>query len=478
MIFFPDLFTPYMKGRETAIAANWNDRAKYHDVYQAELDSLERTLDMDIRNIRQPGLRAAALGESDAYQKYGHEYYDKWIQALTNSWDAWSRIYSGMGGGGGGVGGGGGGGVSIGNLQTTAEYQQALEAQKRNASLDRLEAQANALMESGNPAAVRRGKDITGYIKKDREATASGLPSMPFNPNSDEYIPYQPPPAPKSPESSYIEYKYSLPPEKQDTYIKDKYSISPAAPAAQTPSQGSVVRDAYDSISKFDAALANMPAAPPSSQGSRLRDAYDFIAGLDAAASSAPASPTPPQGSRLRDAYDLIAKFDDLVSSNMVSSPPRDTAQLHPGGPVMLSGAPGPASGQLPQDLFGQPAQPAPTPEYRATPAMVATARAAISRDMWVPISPDEVARIEQASAGLPPLGTWLDRDLDLRVRQSLSQRGAVPIDPAAYGETVTRVRKSKRVSSNDQTSMSSTPMVPLSSDVASFARSIGGFRA
>lgn len=42
MIIIPDLFTPYIEGKETARKANWNDLNNYNQVQKGQLDNLEK----------------------------------------------------------------------------------------------------------------------------------------------------------------------------------------------------------------------------------------------------------------------------------------------------------------------------------------------------------------------------------------------------------------------------------------------------
>ena len=54
MFILPDIFTPFIKGRETAIAANWNDRNNYNKVYNDILRNMlfKDTYDDQVRNSR------------------------------------------------------------------------------------------------------------------------------------------------------------------------------------------------------------------------------------------------------------------------------------------------------------------------------------------------------------------------------------------------------------------------------------------
>ena len=54
MLIMPDIFTPYIKGRETAIAANWADRDNYNKTHNDILRNVlfRNTLDDQIRNSR------------------------------------------------------------------------------------------------------------------------------------------------------------------------------------------------------------------------------------------------------------------------------------------------------------------------------------------------------------------------------------------------------------------------------------------
>ena len=85
MLFFPDLFSPYIKGREMAIASNWADRANYSAIYDAQLGNLNNKLNTDVRVTRQPGLLASGKGESDAWQKYGTDYWNNRLRYFTDS---------------------------------------------------------------------------------------------------------------------------------------------------------------------------------------------------------------------------------------------------------------------------------------------------------------------------------------------------------------------------------------------------------
>jgi hypothetical protein len=76
MLFIPDVFTPYVKGRELAIEANWADRARYLDTYNAELDARENTQDAEVRDRRQPGL----LEMADTYSELGPWVYHNQLQ--------------------------------------------------------------------------------------------------------------------------------------------------------------------------------------------------------------------------------------------------------------------------------------------------------------------------------------------------------------------------------------------------------------
>lgn len=55
-LIFPDLFRPYVEGREAAIAANWADRDKFNKVREGELDNIFKGASMDARLQQQEGL--------------------------------------------------------------------------------------------------------------------------------------------------------------------------------------------------------------------------------------------------------------------------------------------------------------------------------------------------------------------------------------------------------------------------------------
>ncbi|MDR3037893.1 MAG: hypothetical protein LBV21_01140 [Candidatus Adiutrix sp.] len=88
MIILPDLFSPYIKGREAAIAANWNDQAQYNNVVGGYLknerdDFLNRKaqdlfpLEYD-QAWRNDQLSRDLFGyQQAAVNKYGGPYYDQ-----------------------------------------------------------------------------------------------------------------------------------------------------------------------------------------------------------------------------------------------------------------------------------------------------------------------------------------------------------------------------------------------------------------
>lgn len=66
-LIFPDLFRPYVEGREAAIAANWADRDKFNKVRQGELENIFQGASMDARLRKEEGL-ARALETEDLFQ--------------------------------------------------------------------------------------------------------------------------------------------------------------------------------------------------------------------------------------------------------------------------------------------------------------------------------------------------------------------------------------------------------------------------
>ena len=88
---FVDLFTPYIKGREAAITANWNDRAKYNDVLQGILKNRQGVMDLDVRQAEQPGrMEVAGLQSENAADLFRRQMeeqrrvwdYNAWLDEL------------------------------------------------------------------------------------------------------------------------------------------------------------------------------------------------------------------------------------------------------------------------------------------------------------------------------------------------------------------------------------------------------------
>ena len=74
MFIVPDIFTPFIKGREAAITANWNDRAKYNDVLQGILNNRRGMMDMDVAQAAHPGRMTIAGLQSDNAADLFHRY--------------------------------------------------------------------------------------------------------------------------------------------------------------------------------------------------------------------------------------------------------------------------------------------------------------------------------------------------------------------------------------------------------------------
>ena len=83
MLFFPDVFTPYIEGREFAIDKNWQDYDRYQDSIWADMRNREAALDLGLREVKQPGALQQARGWSDAMLEFGSDWEREMARANT-----------------------------------------------------------------------------------------------------------------------------------------------------------------------------------------------------------------------------------------------------------------------------------------------------------------------------------------------------------------------------------------------------------
>lgn len=165
MIFFPDVFTPYMEGRETAIDANWADYQRNLDAELAMLRNREANMNLNVYQEAYPGVMALARAESE-------QQITKGPQLMSDKYDALRRNYRQYGRGGWG-GGGGGGRVA---MPTTPE-DKSLLARVNRGDLDPTKPPPQV---SSNPRAAElwSKSDFRGAL------TAAGVPLVPPKPST------------------------------------------------------------------------------------------------------------------------------------------------------------------------------------------------------------------------------------------------------------------------------------------------------
>jgi hypothetical protein len=88
MFFFPDIFTPYIAGRETAIAANWKDRANYEDIRKKQTENLFGELGLDEYQAGHPG----RMAQADAYSRLMQDNAFKMFQGNIEDLLAQQRL--------------------------------------------------------------------------------------------------------------------------------------------------------------------------------------------------------------------------------------------------------------------------------------------------------------------------------------------------------------------------------------------------
>jgi hypothetical protein len=89
------MFSPYIQGREAAIDANWNDRAKFADVFRNDMDNVINSMNAEARTREQPGRLSVVDAWSEMAKKYGAPYFDKYgrnaVEGLDYLRHQWQR---------------------------------------------------------------------------------------------------------------------------------------------------------------------------------------------------------------------------------------------------------------------------------------------------------------------------------------------------------------------------------------------------
>jgi hypothetical protein len=95
MLFIPDFATPWMQAREAAINANWADRARFADVYNADMRNVGTALNLERSLTQQPGYlandRAWSEMAIDVAPKYWPQYGANALKSLSQQDWAWDE---------------------------------------------------------------------------------------------------------------------------------------------------------------------------------------------------------------------------------------------------------------------------------------------------------------------------------------------------------------------------------------------------